>query len=170
MRSGCLRCVFLLVLALVPWSARSLGADKLSDLQKQFDRESQSGGKIKALDKLGQAQFEAATEAGKKGDYVTVGLILEKYRDNVREAFALLRKEQPDADRHPGNYRQLEIEVRRGIREVEETLLVAPPEVHPPLELVHQDLIDVDDSLIHLLFPRRTKDPVKVPPAPEEKP
>jgi hypothetical protein len=88
----------------------------------------------------------------------------------VRQAFELLKKQEPDADRHPSGYRQLELEVRQGIREVEDTLLVAPEDVRPPLELVRKDLIETDDTLIHLLFPRRSKDPEKVPPAAEAKP
>jgi hypothetical protein len=144
--------------------------DKLKELQEHFDRANHAGAKIKDLQKLGALEFEAATRASKAGDYIAVGLIFEKYRDNVRQAFELLRKQEPDADRHPGGYRQLELEVRQGIREVEDTLLVAPEEVRPPLEIVREDLIDTDDALIHLLFPRRTKDPVKVPPAAEAKP
>jgi hypothetical protein len=145
-------------------------ADKLKELQEHFDRANHAGAKIKDLQKLGALEFDAATQASKAGDYIAVGLIFEKYRDNVRQAFELLRKQEPDADRHPGGYRQLELEVRQGIREVEDTLLVAAEDVRPPLELVRKDLIDTDDALIHLLFPRRTKDPVKVPPAAEAKP
>lgn len=144
--------------------------DKLKELQEHFDRANHAGAKIKDLQKLGALEFDAATQASKAGDYVAVGLIFEKYRDNVRQAFELLRKQEPDADHHPGGYRQLELEVRKGIREVEDTLLVAPEEVRPPLEIVRKDLIDTDDALIRLLFPRRTKDPVKVAPAAEAKP
>ena len=122
------------------------------------------------LQRLGDAQFAKEREAAKGNDYSAVGLQMEKYRDNVRQAFEILRKQEPDADRHPGGYRQLELEVRQGIREVEDTLLAAPEEVRPPLEIVRKDLIETDDALIHLLFPRRTKDPVKVPPAAEAKP
>ncbi len=145
-------------------------ADKLKELQEHFDRANRAGAKIKDLQKLGVAEFDAATQASKAGDYIAVGLIFEKYRDNVRQAFELLKKQEPDADRHPGAYRRLELEVRHGIREVEDTLLASPEEVRPPLEIVRKDLIDTDDALIHLLFPRRTKDPVKVPPATEAKP
>jgi hypothetical protein len=145
-------------------------ADKLKELQEHFDRANHAGAKIKDLQKLGALEFDAATQASKAGDYIAVGLIFEKYRDNVRQAFELLRKQEPDADRHPSGYRQLELEVRQGIREVEDTLLVAQEDVRPPLELVRKDLIDTDDALIHLLFPRRTKDPVKAPPAAEAKP
>ncbi|HET6932957.1 MAG TPA: hypothetical protein VFI45_21715 [Candidatus Acidoferrum sp.] len=140
-------------------------ADKLKELQEHFDRNTHAGAKIKDLQKLGAAEFDAATQASKTGDFIAVGLIFEKYRDNVRQAFELLRKQEPDADRHPGGYRQLELEVRQGIREVEDTLLVAPEDVRPPLEIVRKDLIDVDDALIRHLFPRRTKDPEKAPPA-----
>jgi len=142
--------------------------DKVQELQERFDRETHAGGKIKELQKLGPAQFDMATKAGAAGDFVTVGLTWEKYRDNVRAAFDLLRTQEPDADKHPGNYRQLELGLRRGIRELEDTTLVAPDEVKPPLEIVHKDLLDVDDALISFLFPRRTKDPKKVPPPPLE--
>jgi hypothetical protein len=144
--------------------------DKLKEMQTHFDRANHAVAKIKDLQKLGALEFEVATQASKANDFVAVGLIFEKYRDNVREAFELLRKQEPDADRHPGGYRQLELEVRQGIREVEDTLLVTPEDLRPPLEIVRKDLIDTDDALIHLLFPRRTKDPVKVPPATEAKP
>ena len=144
--------------------------DKLKELQERFDRATHAGAKVKELQKLGAAEFDAATQSSKAGDFVAVGLIFEKYRDNVRQAFELLKKQEPDADRHPGAYRQLELEVRRGIREVEDTLLVAPEDFRPPLEIVRKELIETDDALIRLLFPRRTKDPVKVPPAAEAKP
>jgi len=156
--------------AMLSCSGALATADKLKELQEQFDRESHAGGKIKDLQKLGALEFDAVTQASKAGDYAAVGLIFEKYRDNVRQAFELLKKQQPDADRHPGGYRQLELEVRQGIREVEDTLLVAPEEYRPPLEIVRKDLIDTDDGLIHLLFPRRSKDVAKVPPAAEAKP
>ena len=145
-------------------------ADKVKELQDRFDRDPHAATKIKTLDKLSQAQFESATKADQTGDYTTVGFIFEKYRDNVRTAFELLRKEEPDADRHGDSYRQLELQVRRGVREVEETLLAVPDPVRPPLQIVRQDLISTDDELIHLLFPRRTKEPRKAPAPPEAKP
>jgi len=155
---------------LLLWCSSFHAADKLKELQEHFDRDPHATSKIKTLDKLGQAQFDSATKAGEAGDYITVGFIFEKYRDNVRAAFDLLRKEEPDADRHGTAYRQLELQVRRAVREVEETLVIVPDPVRPPLQIVRQDLISFDDELIRLLFPRRTKDPQKVPAPPEVKP
>ena len=150
--------------------ADAFPSDKLKELQDHFDHDTHAGSKVKDLQKLAAAQFEAATTAGNAGDYMTVGFIFEKYRDNVRAAFELLKKQEPDADRHPNNFRQLELGVRQGIREVEDTMLASPEPVRPPLEIVHKDLVQIDDALINLLFPRRTKDPAKVPPSPESKP
>jgi hypothetical protein len=42
--------------------------------------------------------------------------------------------------------------------------------VRPPLEIVRKDILDMDDELIRLLFPKRTPDPEKVPAVPEAKP
>jgi len=147
-----------------------LAADRIKELQDHFDRDTHADSKIKTLDKLGLAEFESATKAGQSGDYITLGFIFEKYRDNVRAAFELLRKEEPDPDRHGTSYRHLELQIRRGVREVEEILIAVPDPVRPPLQIVRQDLISFDDDLIHLLFPRRTKDPQKVPAPPEAKP
>jgi hypothetical protein len=141
-------------------------ADKVSELQDRFDREAHATKKVKMLDKLSEAQFEAATRAGKDGDYSSVALIFEKYRDNVQTAFELLKKQDPDADRHPNGYRQIELQVRRGLREAEETLIIVPEVVRPPMQIVRKDLLDIDNALMASLFPRRTKDPQRVPSPP----
>lgn len=142
----------------------------MQELQDRFDKEKHAGSKVKSLEKLGEAQFEAAGRAGQAGDFVTVGLTFEKYRDNVRATLELLKKQEPDADHHPSGYRHLELQVRRAIREVEETLLIAPPEMRPPLSLVRKDLLETDDELIGLLFPRHTAVPEKVPQVTKENP
>lgn len=141
-------------------------ADRLADLQLHFDRESHAATKVKLLQKLGEAEFAAATTAQQAANYVEIGLLCEKYRDNVRTAFDLLKKQEPNVEKHAEGYRHLELQTRRGIREVEDLLIIVPAEVRPPLELVRDELIHVDDELIHLLFPRRTKDPQKIPPPP----
>jgi hypothetical protein len=138
-------------------------ADKLSDLQARFDSETNGVHKAKMLQKLGDAEFEEATRAEKTGDYTNVDLILEKYRDNVRVASEALEKETPDGERHPNGYKQLEMHVQKGLRQVDEILLIAPAEFKPPLQLVRRDLLTLDDKLLRALFPRRHE---KNPPAP----
>jgi hypothetical protein len=124
--------------------------------------------------RLGDAEFEEASRAEKAGDYTTVDLIMEKYRDNVRAASQVLEKENPDGEHHPNGYKQLEMHVQKGLRQVDEILLVAPAEYKPPLQIVRNDLLTFDDELLRSLFPRRRENkppapatPTGNPPAPE---
>jgi len=150
------------------WGARALGmslaalvcvaaagADDISQLQARFDRESNSVHKAKLLEKLGDAQLEETRRASQASDYKTIGLVLEKYRDNARAAVNALKKEHPDAERHTGGYKQLQIHIHKAIRDVDEILVIAPEEYDPPIEIVRRDLAALDDELLNSLFPRR---------------
>jgi hypothetical protein len=153
--------ILALCLSLLAFSSGVFTADKVAELQARFDKENHATTKVKDLDKLGQAQFAAATSAQQAGNFNDIGFICEKFRDNVRTAFDLLKQQEPNADKHPEGYRHLELQTRRGIREVEDLLIIVPAEVRPPIEIVRGDLLEIDDELIHLLFPRHTKEPEK---------
>lgn len=130
-------------------------AQSVVELQTRFDRETSAVNKAKLLVKLGDAQFEDARRAGQAGDNDTVDRTMEKYRDNVRAALEALKKQHPDAEKHSNGYRQLEMHVKSGIREVEDSMIAAPAPYKPPLQIVRQDLIAMDDEMIRLLFPHR---------------
>ena len=157
-------------MALVALPVFPTAAQSVADLQPQFDRENDSVRKAKLLVKLGDAQFDETRRAGTVGDNNTVGYSLEKYRDNVRAALAALKKQHPDAEKHSNGYRQLEMHVRKGIREVEEAMAAAPDPYKPPLQIVRQDLIAIDEELIKLLFPHRPTDQHPPAPSPEKQP
>lgn len=144
--------------------------ETLAELQQRFDRESSGVHKAKLLEKLGDAQFDEARRAGRAGDHATVALTLEKYRDNARAALDLLKKQHPDAERQSNGYRQLQFHVRRAIREVDESMLMAPDEYKPPLQIVRGDLIAMDDEMIKLLFPGHPAKPAKNAPPAEKQP
>jgi hypothetical protein len=145
-------------------------ADRVSDLQARFDVENNSVRKAKLLQKLGDEQFAETRLASQANDYKTVGLIMEKYRDNARVVIDALKKEHPDAERQMGGYKQLQIHIHRGIRELNELLVLAPLEYRPPLELVHQDLVSMDDDLLLRLFPPRREKKKPVAPSPSYPP
>jgi len=154
--------------------------DKIAELQKRFDHETNAVHRAKLLEKLGDVLFEETRRAFKANDLVTVGIVLEKYRDDARVALEGLKKKHPDAERQPGGYRQLEFHVRRGIREVEEILLRVPEQYQPPLQIVRGDLDRMDREMIGMLFRHPGDQPPPVAPAsapsttptpgPEEKP
>ena len=142
----------------------AIAQQTLAELQAHFDRESNPVKKAKLLVKLGDAEFEEARRAGREGDNNTVDATMEKYRDNVRTAFEALKKQHPDAEKHSNGYRQMEIHVKEGIREVEDSMIAAPAPYKPPLQIVRQDLINMDEELIRLLFPHRPADKPVPPP------
>jgi hypothetical protein len=144
-------CSLLVLFAMPPAGA----AQTLADLQARFDHETNGVHKAKLVQRLGDAQIEEARRAGKAGEFSVVGVTLEKYRDNVREAVETLKKQHPDAEKQSNGYRQLEMHVRKGIREVDDALLASPEGFKPPLQLVRQDLIGMDEELLKMLFPRR---------------
>jgi hypothetical protein len=146
------RCVIVSAFLAALCAAMAL-ADKLGDLQARFDAETNGARKARLLLHLGDAEFEEASRAEKAGDFDKVGVLMEKYRDNVAAASAALEKEVPDGERHPGGYKQLEMHVQKGLRELDEYLIEAPDLLKPPLQLVRQDLLEVDNKLLRILFP-----------------
>jgi hypothetical protein len=151
---GRMTCLIWLGAAIFSCVASAAGG-RVGELQARFDHETNAVHRAKLLEKLGDAQFDETRRAFKANDLVTVGVVLEKYRDNVRVAFEGLKKKRADAERDANGYRQLEIHVRRGIREVEEILLRIPEQFQPPLEIVRGDLDAIDRELIHMLFHHR---------------
>ena len=129
--------------------------ETLEELQRRFDNEADGVNKAKMLHKLGDAQFVREREAVRAGDFSTAGLIMEKYRDNVRAALEAVIKAHPDGERHPNGYKQLEMHIEGGLREVQDLLTAAPEPYQPPLEIVKADLLELDKETLHRLFPRR---------------
>ena len=140
--------------AMVPAGNTHAATEDVNALQARFDHETNSVHKARLLEKLGDAQLELTRRASQANDYKTIGLVMEKYRDNVRAAVDALRKDHRDAEHHTGGYKQLQIHVHKALRDVDETLVVAPDEYRPPLEIVRRDLAAIDDELLDLLFPR----------------
>jgi len=159
-------CGLLVFLSILPPGV----TDSVASLQARFDRETNGVHKAKFFEKLGDAQLEEARRAGKAGDYNAVGVTLEKYRDNVRAALEALKKQHPDAEKQSNGYRQLEMQVRKGIREVDETLLVSPEGYQPPLQIVRTDLIGMDEEMLKMLFPRRPVEHHAAAPPAEKQP
>lgn len=164
-----LRLVFAAAL-LLP-GAGAPAADRAAELQARFDREVDGVAKAKLLEKLGDAQLEQVHQAIAGTDYIRAGLVMEKYRDNARAALDSLERKHPDAERHPNGYKQLQIHLRKAIRDVDETLLRAPEDVQPPFQLVRKELATMNDQLLLRLFPRRPGEkPLPKTSLPEKKP
>jgi hypothetical protein len=154
------RALIFLVLTSVPLLALSRGG--FDDLQSRFEHEPNSVHKAKLFERLGDEQLDQVRRASLTSDYSAVGQLMEKYRDNARIALDALEKEHPNAEHQLNGYKQLQMHIRKALRDLKEILLLAPPEIKPPLQLVQQDLASMDDELLRSLFPAHpgTKNPV----------
>lgn len=130
------------------------GQENIAQLEGQFNRESDAVRKVKVLWKLGDAQFEQIRKETDDGNYTQALRTLEEYRDEVRSAEAALKATGVDAERKPGGFKQLQIHVRKSLRQVDQTIMALPDNQRPPFEAVRRDLLRVDKELIDLLFPR----------------
>ena len=142
------------------------------ELQARFDRETNSVHKAKLFEKLSEEQLAEVRRLSQANDYNSIGTIMEKYRDNARAAVDALKKEHPNADHQVNGYKQLQIHIRRGIRDLKETVLLAPDEYKPPLRIVEHDLSLLDDELLQSLFPSppQNSNPPENPPASNNSP
>ncbi|HXN23504.1 MAG TPA: hypothetical protein VOA41_12255 [Candidatus Dormibacteraeota bacterium] len=145
-------CTAIAIFAPISWAQV-----RVPDLQDQFVHESNPIRKAKLLQRLGDAQFLQAHREQARENYDGVVRIYETYRDNVRASLTGLRGARPDAERHSDGYRQLQIQLRKGLRDLEETILSTPEELRSRLQSLRTDLITCDEDLIKLLFPRRRK-------------
>ena len=153
-----LRRVFLATLVVplfLPALARAAKEVSLAELQARFDAEKNGEHKAKLLEKLCYAQLQAERAKSEAGDFDAAGLIMEKYRDNIRSALEALQKMHPNAVKKPGGYKRIELQNQNGLREVEDLLVVIPSVYQPPMEIVQSDLSAIENHLLLLLFPER---------------
>lgn len=152
-----IRWAFLIILsaAILPVTAPALVVEDLPALQARFDKETDGEQKVKLLARLADAQVAREREASQSDDFKSAAMILEKYRDNIRDAFSALKRKHPNAVKKSGGYKRLEFENQRAIREVNEVLLIAPDVFKPPLQIVQSDLLKIEDDLLRALFPDR---------------
>src|SRR5437870_7443346 len=150
-----MRCAAVLFAAALLCAGTEGSGEDLEQLQQRFDHETDGVRKAKALQKLGDAQFHKEREASNANDYLTVGLVMEKYRDNVRAAVEALKKTHTDAEKHSSGYKQMEIHVGKGIRELRDVIIAMPEPYPPQMQLAQQDITSMDLELLRLLFPRR---------------
>ena len=134
--------------------------DRIAELQAQFNRETDPVRKAKILPKLGDAQFDQLRRQTDTGDYVQALRILGDYRNEVKTAETALKGTGVDAERKPAGFKQLEIHLRKSLRELDQTILVLPDDQRPPFQDIRQELAGIEKELIDRLFPRQ---PVKNP-------
>ena len=143
--------------ALLAFSACAplLAQDRLAQAMERYERETDPVKRARALVKVGEAQIELASKQARTGEFVASLDTLTRYRDQVRQTFDALKATGIDAERKPRGFKELQISLRRGIREIDHLILSLPTDRRPFFREIRGDLSDVQNALIDALFPRQ---------------
>ena len=125
-----------------------------------FDQETNPVRKAKAFDKFGQDLMSQFGRQAADGNYAAALHTLADYRDEARTAFNGLQSTGVDAERHSDGFKQLQISLRKGLWELQRTIVLIPDEQKATVRALADNLIEMQSKLEHLLFPR---DPVSAP-------
>jgi hypothetical protein len=89
------------------------------------------------------------------GEFIKSGALLEVYRDEVKSTFDALKATGLDAERKPGGFKELEIHLRKALKQIDDLVRKVPDGPRVPFQVARQDVIKVNRELIDLLFPRK---------------
>jgi hypothetical protein len=140
-----------LTLGLVAPLVQNHAPKRLASLERERDPVRRA----KLLAKLGEGEFSDFRRQADAGNYAEALRILEGYRDAVLSAQKALAASGINAERRPAGFKQLQISLREGLRQLGETLLTLAPEEREPFDAAHKQLERVNKELIHELFPRQ---------------
>jgi hypothetical protein len=138
-----------------------LPQNSTAELRSRFTRETDPIRKAKLLVPLGEAEFRDILRDTDAEDFAEALAIFREYRDEARACQKALEGKEPDPEKHPNGFKQLQISLRQSLRRLSDIIVELPADEQKPFLDVRKDLDQMDRQLIHDLFPRRPE------PAPE---
>ncbi|HYL68012.1 MAG TPA: hypothetical protein VEX69_02510 [Candidatus Limnocylindria bacterium] len=126
-----------------------------ADFRARFARESDPYRKAKMMPQYGDLEFQDIHDAIEEGNLPLAVEHFKAYRDQARSIEQSLDAREPDPEKHPAGFKQLQISVRGALRRVEDIIVRLPSEDGKPFQELRKDLEDLDRHLVHELFPRQ---------------
>lgn len=130
-------------------------AQTLEDLRSRFQRETDPVSKAKAFPKMGDVQLNEVRQLASQDKFEEALAMLDRYRDDAQLAYDALKSSRINAEKKSGGFKQLQIHLRRGARNIEDTVAALPFEQRQPFAEIQKDVERLDQLLIEMLFPRQ---------------
>jgi hypothetical protein len=169
-----------IALAIIVWTATSaasfalpsqqamLPENSTAELRSRFTNETDPVRKAKLLGPLGEAEFRDILKDADSENFGEALAIFQRYRDEARACQKALEGKEPDPEKHPNGFKQLQISLRQSLRRLSDIIVDLPADEQKPFQDVRRDLEQMDRQLIHELFPRRPEsDPDSQPDTPK---
>jgi hypothetical protein len=147
-----------------PLAQAMLPQNSTAELRSRFTHETDPIRKAKLLLPLGDAEFRDVLKDEESEHFGEALAIFRQYRDEAQACQKALEGKEPDPEKHPNGFKQLQISLRQALRRLSDIIVDLPGDEQKPFLDVRRDLEQMDRQLIHELFPRRPE------PAPEPQP
>lgn len=125
--------------------------------------------KVRHLSRLADLEFGTMRRQTAAGKFDEALKTVERYRDDVKTIHSGFKSSGRNAEKKPAGFKQLQIHLRRALRDFGITILTLPQDMKQFFVPVQAELEAMDKELIDALFPRNPgRKNEKEKPKPEE--
>ena len=138
-----------------PASLRAQYDKRLLNLEKERDklnRQTDPVGRAKTDIKISEILLSLVTDAVRTGDAELIEQRLEEYVAVIQDAHRTMVKTGRDAHRQPKGFKDLEIALRRQVRQLEDIGKVLAFDQREPVDKAKEQASDIRDDLLKALF------------------
>jgi len=137
-------------------SSRAVQSDKqLERLQKEkanLTRQTDPVGRTKTEIKISEVLLTLISDAVQAGDMELMQKYISEYLAAIQDAHQTMMKTGRDAHRKPGGFKDLEIALRRHVRQLVDIGKALTFDEREPLDKAKEEAIDIRDDLLKALF------------------
>ena len=144
-----------IALLTLPAVAGAAGQDRLAAWREQFQTDRDAVHQAKNFSRLGDALLEEMRKQAEAGDVPAALASFEEYRDDLRRILTGLKATGRNAEKHPSGFKELQIYLRKTLRNLDQIVLRVPFDRRAAFEGPRRDVGLIDEELFHLLFPRQ---------------
>jgi hypothetical protein len=149
-----MRQIGMIALAFILFAGLARSQDRIAELRVRFARESNPVNKAKIMPELGDAEF-AVMDKDLMAERVPEALaILRQYRAEAQTCEKGLDAARIDAGKHSAGFKHLQISLQESLRRLGVFVARLTSDEQVPFLEVRKDLNEMDQHLIHQLFPR----------------
>jgi hypothetical protein len=128
---------------------------QLEQLQKEKDklnRQTDPVGRTKSQIKIAEVTLTLISSAVQTGDMELMQKYVGEYMAAIQDAHKTMMGTKRDAHRKPGGFKDLEIALRRHVRQLEDIGKALAFDQREPLEKAKDEAADIRDDLLKALF------------------
>jgi|SRR5688572_6001112 len=135
--------------------------EQLSKEREKLKRQTNPVDRTKTDIKISEILLTFVGDAVKQGDFELMEARLDEYLAVIQDAHQTMMNTKRDAHSKPGGFKDLEIALRRQLRQLEDLGGALAFDQRDPVERVREEASDIRDALIKALFGGQNAPPVK---------